>query len=130
MKKLFAIFLILIYTSTALGASINFHYCKGHLAHISVLNFGGKTGCSCNPEAMPKGCCEDKLVYSNVDNHRSIQQVHIINPISFTPHLSPVNDLQDLILYSGRISSDNPYNKYIKRSSSNPIYLLIRVFRI
>lgn len=130
MKKLGAIFLLFIYTGTALGASINFHYCKGHLAHVSVLNFGGKAGCSCNPEAMPKGCCEDKLLVSKADNHNSIQAYHIANVISFAPHLPPVNYLQNLILNSGGFNDDNSYTKYVKRSCPDPIYLLIRVFRI
>lgn len=130
MKKLGAIFLLFIYTSTALGASINFHFCKGHLAHISVLNFGGKAGCSCNPEAMPKGCCADKLLVSKADNHNSIQASYIVNTISFAPHLPPVNYLQNLILNSGGFNADNTWTKYVKRSCPDPIYLLIRVFRI
>lgn len=125
-----AIFLLFIYTGTALGASINFHYCSGHLAHISIINFGGKTGCSCNPEAMPKGCCKDKLLVSKADNHNSIQAYYIINSISFAPHLPPVNYLQNLILKSGGFKADNSYTKYVRRSCSDPIYLLIRVFRI
>ena len=129
MKKLFAIFLILIYTSTALGMSINYHFCKGHLAHVTVLNFGGKTGCSCNPEAMPKGCCQDKLLYSKVDNHKSIQASYTINAISFIPHFPPVTDLCNFNLQAGNSNSDSFY-KYVRRNFSKPIYLLIRVFRI
>ena len=128
-KKLGAIFFLFIYTSTALGASVNFHYCSGHLAHISIINFGGKTGCSCNPDAMPKGCCEDKLISSKADNHNSIQAVYTINKISFLPELPPVNNLPDLILYSTTSNTDNSQN-YVRRSCPDPIYLLNRVFRI
>lgn len=130
MKKLGAIFLFFIYNSTALGASINFHFCKGHLAHVTVINFGGKAGCSCNPEAMPKGCCKDKLLVSKADNHNSIQAYHIANVISFAPHLPPVNYLQNLILNSGSFSVDNAYTKYVRRSCPDPIYVLNRVIRI
>jgi hypothetical protein len=128
-KKLWAIFLLIVYTSTALGASVNFHFCNGHLAHVSVLNFGGKTGCSCNPDAMPKGCCKDKLIYSQTDKHNSNPASYTISSISFVPELPPVTNLLDLGLYSPALNSDNSY-KYVRRSFPDPIYLLIRVFRI
>lgn len=124
-----AIFLLFIYTSTALGATINFHFCKGHLSHVSVLNIGGKTGCACSPDAMPKGCCEDKLISCKADNHNSIQAVYTINKISFIPELPPVNNLPDLILYNNTLDTDNSQN-YVRRSCSDPIYLLNKVFRI
>lgn len=129
MKKIVAIFLLFIYAGTTLGASINFHYCSGHLAHISIINFGEKAGCSCNPEAMPKGCCEDKLISSKTDNHNSIQAVYTINKISVVPELPPVNNLPDLILFSTTLNTDNSQN-YVRRSCPDPIYLLNRVFRI
>jgi hypothetical protein len=128
-KKIGAILLLLIYTSTALGATINFHFCNGHLSHVSVLNVGGKSGCGCNPDAMPKGCCEDKLISSKTDNHNSIQAVYTINKIAFAPELPPVNNLPDLILYSTTSNTDNSQN-YVRRSCPDPIYLLNRVFRI
>jgi hypothetical protein len=128
-KKFGAILLLLIYTNTALGASVNFHYCSGHLSHISIINFGGKTGCSCNPEAMPKGCCKDKLISTKADIHDFIQAVCTINKISFVPELPAVNNLPDLILYSNTLNGDNSRN-YVRRSWPDPIYRLIMVFRI
>lgn len=129
MKKIGAIFLLIIYTSTALGAAINFHYCSGHLAHISVLNVGGKTGCSSNPDTMPKGCCEDKLLYSKTDKCNSNPASYTISSISFLPEIPPVHNLFDLGLYSSVIKADNFY-KYVRRSCQNPLYLLNKVFRI
>lgn len=129
MKKLSAIFFLIIYTSPALGAAINFHYCSGRLSHISVLNFGSNTGCSCNPKDMPKACCKDKLLYSKVDNHKTIQASYTFKIILFTPDLPPVNELHNLVLHRDRYDSDNFYS-YIRRSSPQPIYLLIRLFRI
>jgi hypothetical protein len=128
-KKFGAILLLLIYTGTALGATINFHFCKGHLSHISVLNFGGKPGCACNPDAMPKGCCEDKLISGKAENHNSIQAVYTINKISFVPELPPVNNLPDLVLYSTTLKTDS-FQNYVRRRCPDPIYLLNRVFRI
>lgn len=130
MKKVGAIFLLLIYTGTAFGASVNFHYCGGHLAHVSVLNFGGKTGCSCNPDAIPKDCCKDKLLINKTDNHNSSQIFYILNNIFFVADLPPIDNLHNLLLNSGGFNADNSYTKSVKRSCPEPIYILIRVFRI
>ena len=131
MKKLLAIFLLIIYASTALGGIIvNFHYCKGQLAHVSLLNFGGKAGCSCNPDSMPKDCCKDKTLYKKSDNHKTVQESSTINTISsFTPDLPPVNVLHSLALHGCGYGSDN-FTNDVNRSCPQPIYLLIRVFRI
>jgi hypothetical protein len=128
-KKACVIFLLISYTTAALGAAINFHFCGGHLAHVSILNFGGKTGCSCNPKAMPKDCCKDKLLYSKVDNHRTQQASYTINIISFTPYLPPVTNLCNFNLRANNSDSDSFY-KYVRRSFPKPVYLLVGVFRI
>ncbi len=129
MKKLIAILLLTVYTVTTYGVAINFHYCNGQLAHVSVVNFGGESGCSCNPDAMPKGRCKDKLLYQKADSHKTVQESYTINTISFTLDLPPVGDPYNLVLQEGNYGSDNFY-KYIKRTCLRPIYLLIRVFRI
>jgi len=128
-KKLCVIFLLITYTSAALGAAINFHYCGGHLAHVSILNFGGKTGCSCKPEAMPKGCCKDKLLYSKVDNHKTQPAFYTTNIISFTPYLPTVTNLCNFNLRANN-SDPHSFYKYVRRGLPEPIYLRIRVFRI
>lgn len=128
MKKFGAIFFLIIYTSTALGETINFHYCSGHLTHISVLNIGGKTSCSCNPDAMPKGCCKDNL-YSKADKHYSNPASYTISSITFLPGIPPAHNLFDLVLYNSFLNTHN-FDKYVRRSCQNPIYLRNRVFRI
>lgn len=130
MKKLGVILLILIYTNTALGGVIiNFHYCSGHLAHISFLNFGGKSGCTCNPKAMPKDCCKDEFLYKKTDNHRTIQEFYTFNTISFTPDLSPANVLHNNFIQEGVYDADNFYTD-VRRSYTQPIYLLTRAILI
>lgn len=128
-KKLFAILLILIYTSTALGGFIvNFHYCKGHLSDVSLLNFA-KAGCACNPDSMPKDCCKDELFYKKTDNHRTVQESYILNTIPATPDLPPLSDFQNQIVLKGVCDTNCHYND-VSRSWREPIYLLNRVFRI
>jgi hypothetical protein len=129
-KKLLAILSILIYTSTALGGIVvNFHYCKGRLAHISLLNFGGKAGCACNPENIPMDCCKDELLYERADDHRSVQGSYTFNAILFTPELPPADGLHNQFVQESTYAPGNFY-KDVRRSCPEPIYLLNRVFRI
>lgn len=125
-KKIVAIFFLIVYISTAFGTAINYHYCQGQLTKISILNFGGDGGCNCNPKDMPKDCCKDKLIYEKADNHRTIQTVQIIEPISFDAE-SPTLDAQ--IIFKPVSNSVTIYNSD-QRSYPNPIFLLNRVFRI
>lgn len=99
MKKILTIIILVIYTSSALGmASINYHYCNGQLAQVSFLNFDDKSGCSCNPDAMPKGCCKDELLCQRVDSHKTVQESSTINTILFIPDLPSVGNLHNLVL--------------------------------
>jgi hypothetical protein len=127
MKKLLAIFFLIVYANIAFGVAINYHYCGGHLAKISILNFGSQEGCGCAPENMPKDCCKDRMNYAKADNHKSIQQATVSQKSFLLIHkLFPVeNYTQSLTL------ARNNYNSHsVKRSCSQPIYLLDQVFRI
>ena len=129
MKKLIAIFLFTTYSAIAFGAAINYHYCNSQLAHVSIVNFGAESSCSCNPDTMQKGCCKDKLLYQKVNSHKTIQESCTINIISFTLDLPHSGDPHSLVLQGGSYGSDNFY-KYLTRTSPRPIYLLLRVIRI
>ena len=126
MKKIAAIFLLTVYVSTAFGTAINFHYCKGHLTKVAVLNFGGHGGCDCNPKDMPKDCCKDKLKYEKADNHNIVQAVQISELVSLAvePRLDYIHDSIKVIEAS--LAIDPPG----QRSQLDPIFLLNRVFRI
>ena len=129
MKKLIAIFLLTVYTVTAFGVAINYHYCNNHLTQVTFLTFGGKSGCACHQNAASKGCCKDVTVYKKAGNHKTSQESYTINTISFTPCLPPVNELHNRAIpginYISDIFSDN-----VRRCCLQPIYILIRVFRI
>lgn len=130
MKRILAIIILIIYTSSALGmVCIDYHYCNGQLAQVSFLNFDDKSGCSCNPDAMPKGCCKDELLCQKVDSHKTVQESYTINTGLFTPDLPSVSNLHNLVLQEDGYNPENFYNN-VGRSFSQPIYLLIRVFRI
>jgi hypothetical protein len=128
-KKLIAIFLLTVYTVTAFGVAINYHYCNNHLTQVTFLTFGGKSGCPCHQDAVSKGCCKDVMLYKIADNHKTSQEAYTINTISFTSCLPPVNDLHNQALQGGNYISDI-FSDNVRRSCLRPIYILIRVFRI
>lgn len=128
MKKLITIFLVLLYTSTTLGTVVNFHYCKGYLAHISFLNYGGKTGCACKQKDMRKGCCNDQLHYEKADNHKAVQPVSLLN---VTPIATEPPAAGNYYIPVVQVGYKAPFrNDDASRSCPEPIYLLNRVFLI
>ena len=130
-KKLIAIFLLIAYTATAFGVAINHHYCNGQLANVSVVSFGGGSDCSCNTEAMPKGCCKDKLLYQKTDSHRTIQESYTINTISIMHDLPPVYfvfNTPHLCIFSQNISGCD-YFLITEIEKTLPAYRHLPVYR-
>ena len=128
MKKIITILLLLIYAASAVGISIKFHYCHEQLAKVSFQNFGGYKSCRCNPQDVPKDCCKDELKYQKSESHRTVQPLQIVELVS-CPAEPPV--FADYIMIP-RIDKDNSSFVFheVRRSRPEPIYLLIRVFRI
>jgi len=128
MKKIFAIFLLLIYTGSAFGIAVDYHYCSGHLTHVTILNFGTQGDCKCNSSEMPQGCCKDKMLYLKGSEHKS-------SPISFSTLAGsfeidiPVTNNTPLLHKEIFIGSDLTPD-FVKQKSSPPIFLLNGVFRI
>lgn len=107
---------------------INYHYCSGHLAHIYFLNFGGKSGCACNPKDMAKDCCKDELRYEKADNHKTAQQISILNLASFS--IEPLATNNYYLIPAQDDYGPDFINDGSRRSCPYPIYLLNSVFRI
>ena len=129
MKKIFTIFLLVIYTGSAFGIPVDFHYCKGQLTGVALANFGTYAGCGCNDSKMPMGCCKDKVFYNKADNHNTNQASAIINPLFVQLDLPQICYLKNEIL-NRNSNSQLSYFQPSQRSCLQPIYLLIRVFRI
>ncbi|HET9431664.1 MAG TPA: hypothetical protein VFO70_10840 [Chitinophagaceae bacterium] len=128
MKKSIAIFLVLLYASTALGTVIDFHYCKGNLARISILNYGGISGCCCYPKNMPEDCCKDQIQFEKADTHETVQQVALLYYLSIPakPHVG--NNYHITPFQNGYTS--RLMNESVSRTCSELIYLLDGVLRI
>lgn len=128
MKKLIVILLLIIYAGSALGITINYHYCCGTLVNVSVLNVEGKAGCSCDSRKMSKDCCKDTILTQKVDKHKPGHSASILHYTPLAVAL-PISVSQQVTLFMDGYSSDN-ISEFVPRSCSEPIYLLNRVFRI
>lgn len=71
MRRFIAILLLLIYVNVGFAAAINFHFCKGHLSKVSLLNVKFHSSCCCKTNSMADECCKDKILISKSDNHQS-----------------------------------------------------------
>ena len=59
-KKLVAIFFLIVYTATAFGVVVNVHHCDQVLSKISISDLNGK--CTCDGHSfMTKDCCKNKI---------------------------------------------------------------------
>ncbi len=128
MKKIFAIFLLLIYTASASGIAVNYHYCDGQLTHVALLNFGGHGGCKCNSSDMPQGCCKDKMLFLKGSDHKSSPVSFVALPGNFTIDV-PATDNTLLLHKEFCIISDLTFD-FVRQKSPQPIFLLNSVFRI
>lgn len=128
MKKIITIFLLFIYTATAFGIAVNYHYCGGHLSGIKVLNFGSDDGCKCNPADMPKDCCKDKMLYFKGDNHKSSTVSDIALPGSLAGDI-PLTQATLLLPKEFRSISVLTFD-FVRQKSPQPLFLLNGVIRI
>ena len=62
MKRLFAFILLLIYSVTSIGATVQLHYCMGKLSGWSLSWTQSKECSKCGMEKAhsDKGCCHDE----------------------------------------------------------------------
>ncbi|WP_449406714.1 HYC_CC_PP family protein [Niastella vici] len=128
MKKLIVIFLLTLYASNSVGLSINFHFCCGHLAKISLSNLSHIKGCGCDHNDKPKKCCKNVLAFYQSDNHRITQFAQIAELIYF-PVERPIENYQVIFF------CPDSYNTHFKvvnvpERGAHPIFLLCNVFRI
>ena len=75
MKKLIAIFLLLVYSFTAYGITISRHFCRGTAKETAVVNFSHSPKCCCAETGMPDNCCNDELKQADTDDHKATANV-------------------------------------------------------
>jgi hypothetical protein len=91
-KKLVAIFFLVMYGFASMGATVHTHYCMGeYVGTTLVQNKDSKCGkCGMKEDAKKKGCCKDehKEYKLKTDQQKSIIAnftYAILSPILITP---------------------------------------------
>ncbi|MFP5040009.1 HYC_CC_PP family protein [Parasediminibacterium sp. JCM 36343] len=78
MKKLVAIFFLVIYSLTTVGANLQSHYCMGEYIGASLYHTAKEKCGRCGmTKAKSEGCCKDEHIY--VKLKREHQTQHTIN---------------------------------------------------
>ena len=78
MKKIISILLLVLYTTSSFGITINVHYCAGKYSGLTLTNFGGDVKCSCGKhDSTHKGCCSDKPVCHKTNSHKIVQPYYV-----------------------------------------------------
>ena len=75
MKKLIAIFLLLVYSFTAYGITISRHFCRGNEKDTTFVNFSHLAKCCCAETGMPDDCCNDELKKADTDDHNATAKI-------------------------------------------------------
>ena len=82
MKKVLSIFVSLIFLISAVGMTINSHFCGMNLRSVSLMH----QDCCCQPQralagkkgTMPKGCCKNEIkVIKITDDYSPASQFHL-----------------------------------------------------
>jgi len=127
-KKLIAIFFLVIYTSTAFGVVVRFHFCDKALNHASLSGSFGKCDCDSN-SYIPMDCCKDKSICLKVNSRITTQLpftlITVFHQSDLFPIFSPNHIIGILSAYLPTFSHKLPPQIPPKR-----IYLLDRVLRI
>lgn len=125
-KKLVTIFLLIVYSGTTFGEAINFRKCGS--CKSQILSFDNPYACPCKPKGIPKHRCENDLGCLQIDNI-PVQEPLLLTAGPFQADLLLLTvDYPPLMSLKGSCADHlllNSGQKY-----PQPIYLLIRVFRI
>ncbi len=90
MKKLIAIFFLVIYSLTTVGATIHSHYCMGKLMGSSFYHSKDNKCEKCGmTKAKSKGCCKDEHKYVSLKREHNHTKASVEIPNFFAQTLLP-----------------------------------------
>ena len=72
MKKVAVTILILLYSTTSIGATVRMHFCMGELILWTVNTKEKDDKCSKCDMKCEKGCCEEKSQVVKIDNDQKL----------------------------------------------------------
>ena len=132
MKRFFVTILSILYLASAIGATVDVHYCMGKSVGANFLH---KQDDKCRKCGMHKsksrGCCQDKQETFKTSEHQvadaSLNIIHVgvaLLPVAIT--FCP----QAALIYSNSTRKSVLINAPPNLWRTTPIYLTIRNFRI
>ena len=131
MKRSAAFILTLLYFVTSTGATMNYHFCMGEMANISILGNGDKNCGKCGMEKHPardNGCCKDETKWLKIEDD------HKTSPAHFQVPKLPLETISAILFFNDLFASQQvcaiPESKAPLRSFEIETYLLNCVFRI
>jgi hypothetical protein len=86
MKRITAVILALFYLTLASGANINIHYCGENIESIRFLD--NNEICCCGINANKSECCEDELIYFDIDVDQTIGNTYNLGFEQYTFQIS------------------------------------------
>lgn len=127
MKKITAIFLLILFLISNSGIAVAAHYCGGKLSSIVFFKLQNHP-CKCGKKAMKKDCCKDKVVIIKGENNAIKSQI-VVKITCIDNIVSVTNTYNILPIFTTK----NIFFSFLKVpifKPKTPIYLLDGVFLI
>jgi hypothetical protein len=109
-KKVVAIFFVVIYGFASIGATVHTHYCMGKYVGTTLLESkDSKCGkCGMKEDAKKKGCCKDEHKEFKLKTDQQKSNVTNISSVNFAPALlSPITNYNVKALQNNKFASSN-----------------------
>lgn len=127
MKKITAIFLLVLFLISNTGIAVAAHYCGGKLSSIVFFKLHNHP-CKCGKKAMKKDCCKDKIVIIKGENKAIKSQIAVkITSVVHFLSLTKTIEIFPIVNIKKEIPS---FLKLPIFKPKTPIYLLGGVFLI
>jgi hypothetical protein len=132
MKRILVSILAIVYLAATAGATVHMHYCMGDLAGWSLINSKNNQCVYCGMEKKAtanKGCCKDEHHQVQLKQDQNAASINIMVAPAMTILPSPVY-LPSAPADLCSITEEIPQTNSPPRTSSIPVYLVNRSFRI
>ena len=128
MKKIIAIFLLLLFLIANSGVAISVHWCGGKLASIDFFS-DGEHSCKCGKRPMKANCCKDKTVHLQA-NDELATTTHFAFKIATPKFLFAFPTLIEIVPAAQNQYLVSDFYQPPQFKPKTPIYLWDRVFLI
>lgn len=128
MKRVTAIFLLLLFLIANSGVAVSVHWCGGKLASIDLFSDGGHS-CKCGKRAMKPNCCKDETVQLKANDELAKATQFTFKVALLKISFIPTKQIEVLPSAQYLYAASDFYHPPPFKPKA-PIYLLDRVFLI